>query len=131
MIEKAMAIVSSCMSRLSSTSGTSSPSTRITGWEPTLIWRSDARRSAAIFSRSLMCTGSPRKQVFYANPAYNRPPMTLARHDDLALHYVLSVPSGKPDHAEMPLVIVMHGRGADANDLADLAPMIDGGYRFV
>lgn len=57
--------------------------------------------------------------------------MTLTRHEDLALHYVLSVPSGKPDHAEMPLVIVMHGRGADANDLADLAPMIDGGYRFV
>src|SRR5258708_36097572 len=57
MIEKAMAIVSSCISRFSSTRGTSSPSTRITGWEPTLIWRSDARRSAAIFSRSLMCTG--------------------------------------------------------------------------
>lgn len=57
--------------------------------------------------------------------------MTLTRHDDLALRYVLSVPSGKPDHAEMPLVIVMHGRGADANDLADLAPMIDDGYRFV
>ena len=33
----------------------------------------------------------------------------------------------------MPLVVVMHGRGADANDLADIAPMIDGpsGYRFV
>jgi phospholipase/carboxylesterase len=25
----------------------------------------------------------------------------------------------------------MHGRGADANDLADIAPMIDGGYRFL
>ncbi|HEU4522092.1 MAG TPA: alpha/beta hydrolase [Thermoanaerobaculia bacterium] len=33
----------------------------------------------------------------------------------------------------MPLVLVMHGRGADANDLADLAPALDGpgGYRFV
>lgn len=33
----------------------------------------------------------------------------------------------------MPLVICMHGRGADANDLADLAPMLDGddGYRFL
>jgi phospholipase/carboxylesterase len=33
----------------------------------------------------------------------------------------------------MPLVIVMHGRGADANDLADLAPYLDGdeGYRFL
>lgn len=57
--------------------------------------------------------------------------MTLTRHDDLALRYVLSVPSGKQDDAELPLVFVMHGRGADANDLADLAPMIDDGYRFV
>jgi len=57
--------------------------------------------------------------------------MTLTRHDDLSLKYVLNVPSGKRDDAEMPLVIVMHGRGADANDLADLAPMIDDGYRFV
>lgn len=57
--------------------------------------------------------------------------MSLTRHDDLALRYVLSVPSGQPDDAELPLVIVMHGRGADANDLSDLAPMIDDGYRFV
>jgi phospholipase/carboxylesterase len=47
------------------------------------------------------------------------------------LDYVLKVPSGADDEAEMPLVIVLHGRGADANDLADLAPEIDGGYRFV
>lgn len=57
--------------------------------------------------------------------------MTLTRHEDLSLHYVLSVPSSKPDEAKLPLVIVMHGRGADANDLADLAPMMDDGYRFV
>lgn len=57
--------------------------------------------------------------------------MTLTRHDDLSLRYVLNVPSGKPDDAPLPLVIVMHGRGADANDLAGLAPMIDDGYRFV
>ena len=57
--------------------------------------------------------------------------MTLTRHDDLALRYVLNVPSGKPDDAEMPLVMLMHGRGADADDLADVAPMIDDGYRFV
>jgi phospholipase/carboxylesterase len=57
--------------------------------------------------------------------------MTLTRHDDLTLRYVLNVPSRKPNDAEMPLVIVMHGRGADANDLADLAPMLDDGYRFV
>jgi phospholipase/carboxylesterase len=57
--------------------------------------------------------------------------MTVTRHEDLSLHYVLSVPGSKPDDAEMPLVIVMHGLGADANDLAGLAPMLDGGYRFV
>ncbi|MEO6260357.1 MAG: hypothetical protein ABIP63_08385 [Thermoanaerobaculia bacterium] len=74
--------------------------------------------------------------------------MKPARHTDLALPYVLSVPSGKADSEPMPLVIFMHGRGADASDLADLAPMIDaagidaagidgagtdgpGGYRFV
>jgi phospholipase/carboxylesterase len=57
--------------------------------------------------------------------------MTLSRHDDLSLSYVRNVPSSKLDDFEMPLVIVMHGRGADANDLADLAPMMDDGYRFV
>lgn len=55
----------------------------------------------------------------------------LTRHDDLPLRYVKNVPGGAADDAELPLVIVMHGRGADANDLADLAPMIDGGYRFL
>jgi phospholipase/carboxylesterase len=55
----------------------------------------------------------------------------LTRHDDLTLRYVLNVPGGKPAGAELPLVLVMHGRGADANDLADIAPLLDGGYRFV
>jgi len=51
---------------------------------------------------------------------------------DLPLKYLLRVPSGRKDDAELPLVIVMHGRGADANDLADIAPMLDrGGYRFL
>jgi phospholipase/carboxylesterase len=57
--------------------------------------------------------------------------MTLTRHDDLSLRYVLNVPSGKPNDVALPLVIVIHGRGADANDLADLAPMVDDGYRFI
>lgn len=57
--------------------------------------------------------------------------MSLSRHNDLTLRYVLSVPSSKPEDAQLPLVIVIHGIGADANDLADLAPMIDDGYRFV
>lgn len=66
-----------------------------------------------------------------------RGPMTLTRHDDLSLRYVLNVPSGQPDDAALPLVVILHGRGADANDLADVAPLIDGdggrdrGYRFV
>ncbi len=57
--------------------------------------------------------------------------MTVSRHDDLSLRHVLSVPSGASDSDELPLVIVMHGRGADANDLADIAPTIDRGYRFI
>jgi len=50
-----------------------------------------------------------------------------------ALTSVVRTPSGRPNSDEMPLVFVLHGRGADANDLADLAPMMDGpgGYRFV
>ncbi|HEY3055640.1 MAG TPA: dienelactone hydrolase family protein [Thermoanaerobaculia bacterium] len=53
--------------------------------------------------------------------------------EDLPLRYVVNTPTARPDTDEMPLVIIMHGRGADAYDLADLAPMIDGpgGYRFV
>src|SRR5436305_1567848 len=52
--------------------------------------------------------------------------------NDLSLKYVLRVPNGRKDDAEVPLVIVMHGRGADANDLADVAPALDrAGCRFV
>src|SRR5438045_2331065 len=51
------------------------------------------------------------------------------------LRYIMKVPSGAADDAALPLVIVMHGRGADANDLADIAPLIDAadgrGYRFL
>jgi len=51
------------------------------------------------------------------------------RHADLSLEYALAAPT---DAKERPLVVVMHGRGADMNDLADVAPMTDrGGYRFV
>jgi phospholipase/carboxylesterase len=51
----------------------------------------------------------------------------------MPLRYLVTVPSGQPDDASLPLIVVLHGRGADANDLADLAPMLDGpgGYRFV
>jgi phospholipase/carboxylesterase len=51
--------------------------------------------------------------------------MTVTRHDDLSLRYVLSVPSGRPDSDELPLIVILHGRGADMHDLADLAPMLD------
>lgn len=59
--------------------------------------------------------------------------MTVARHDDLSLRYVLNVPSGRRDDEELPLVFILHGRGADALDLADVADMIDvpPGIRFV
>lgn len=54
-------------------------------------------------------------------------------HTDLSLKYILNVPTKRPDTDEMPMVILMHGRGADAHDLADLAEYIDpaGGCRFV
>lgn len=59
--------------------------------------------------------------------------MSLTSHEDLSLKYVLNVPSDKPDTDELPLVVIMHGRGADAFDLADVAPMMDtpDGCRFV
>ncbi|HEX6085352.1 MAG TPA: PHB depolymerase family esterase [Thermoanaerobaculia bacterium] len=49
------------------------------------------------------------------------------------LRYRLEVPSGRPDTESMPMVIMIHGRGADMNDLADLAPLLDtpAGARFV
>lgn len=57
----------------------------------------------------------------------------LKIHDDLSLRYVLNVPSRSSDTAEMPMVVMIHGRGADARDLADLAPLLDSprGCRFV
>jgi len=56
--------------------------------------------------------------------------MPSRKRDDLPLTYVLDSPS---DSGERPTVICMHGRGADAYDLADLAPLIDGGagIRFI
>jgi len=46
---------------------------------------------------------------------------------DLPLRYLVTDTSS----AEMPLVVCMHGRGADAHDLAELAPMLGRGYRFL
>jgi len=52
---------------------------------------------------------------------------------DLSLSYILSVPSDAPERAALPLVVVMHGKGADASDLSGLAAVLDGplGYRFI
>ena len=50
---------------------------------------------------------------------------------ELSLRYALSVPSRKPEDAKMPLVFILHGRGADANDLVEIAPLIDNNYRFI
>jgi phospholipase/carboxylesterase len=49
------------------------------------------------------------------------------------LRHLVRTPSRRPDTDEMPMVVMIHGRGADMNDLADLAPMLDtaGGCRFV
>lgn len=50
----------------------------------------------------------------------------------LSLEYVVRVPSGEAAQESRPTVIVLHGRGADMNDLADLSPLLDrGGYRFI
>jgi phospholipase/carboxylesterase len=49
----------------------------------------------------------------------------------MTLRYVVKTPSGRPDTDELPLIVVLHGRGADAYDLADLAPYLDHGFRFV
>ena len=52
---------------------------------------------------------------------------------DLTLRYLIRVPSGRVESEAMPTVVLMHGRGADANDLADLAPLLDvaPGCRFI
>jgi phospholipase/carboxylesterase len=49
------------------------------------------------------------------------------------LRHLVRVPSRRSDSDALPMVILIHGRGADMNDLADLAPMFDaaGGCRFV
>jgi len=49
------------------------------------------------------------------------------------LRHLVKVPARRPDTDPMPMVILIHGRGADMNDLADLAPMFDppGGCRFI
>lgn len=53
------------------------------------------------------------------------------RHTDLALEYVEIVPAGH-DRQASPVVVLIHGRGADANDLSDLAQHLDNGdYRFI
>jgi len=50
---------------------------------------------------------------------------------ELSLRYALSVPSLKPEDEPLPLIFILHGRGADANDLVDIAPLIDNNYRFI
>lgn len=48
------------------------------------------------------------------------------------LKYLVTTPSGRADSEELPMVVILHGRGADNRDLADLAPMLDNGRcRFV
>jgi phospholipase/carboxylesterase len=49
------------------------------------------------------------------------------------LRHLVRVPSRRPETEPLPMVVMIHGRGADMNDLADLAPMLDaaGGCRFV
>ena len=59
-------------------------------------------------------------------------PELKKNHRDAALEYVEVLPDGKASQG-LPLVVVLHGRGADANDLADIAGRVAGGssYRFI
>ncbi|HUR82915.1 MAG TPA: alpha/beta hydrolase [Thermoanaerobaculia bacterium] len=59
--------------------------------------------------------------------------MTEYRVRRVNLRYRLEVPSQRAGSESMPMVIMIHGRGADMNDLADLAPLLDTptGARFV
>jgi phospholipase/carboxylesterase len=52
---------------------------------------------------------------------------------DLTLRSLVDVPSRRAEGESMPTIILMHGRGADAHDLFDLAPMLDvaPGCRFI
>ncbi len=52
---------------------------------------------------------------------------------DLSLPYLLEVPTRRRDDELMPLVVLLHGRGADAHDLAEVARYLDStpGFRFV
>ena len=48
-----------------------------------------------------------------------------------SLTYLVRSPEIATDSTPLPLVFVLHGRGADAQDLAELAPMMGDDYRFV
>jgi phospholipase/carboxylesterase len=51
-----------------------------------------------------------------------------------SLSYVVKQPHGRADTDGLPMVVLLHGRGADANDLADLAPLLfesGGDYRVI
>ncbi len=52
---------------------------------------------------------------------------------DLTLRHLVHIPSGRAESEPMPTILLMHGRGADMHDLADLAPLLDvaPGCRFV
>lgn len=51
----------------------------------------------------------------------------------MTLRFLVSTPSGRPETDSLPMVVLLHGRGADMHDLADVAPMLDthDGCRFV
>lgn len=59
---------------------------------------------------------------------------TPTDHDKkLSLSYVEAIPSGRSATDTMPIVMTLHGRGSNGNDLAGLAPVVDAGrgYRFI
>ena len=54
------------------------------------------------------------------NAGYNPRPVSQKPIEDLSLRYLVS----DAGTTELPLVVMLHGRGADMHDLADLAPML-------
>jgi phospholipase/carboxylesterase len=54
----------------------------------------------------------------------------LRQHTGPPLRYLELVPSGSEEKG-LPIVIIIHGRGADAHDFVGTAPELDAGYRFI
>src|SRR5258708_6068399 len=96
-------------------------------------YRSCSRRGFSPYGSSASCFPASEESRHVWELGIMQTQMAISMHSGLSLNYVLHVPTRKADKVAMPLVVLLHGRGGDANDLADLAPPLDGpgGSRFV